>query len=157
MEYIIILLLNYIGISIALLKFFPAGGYSAAHAFIPGLNIITWLKIIKRPWWWILLLLFPGVNFLVGIIMCVELVKAFNLRESKDQILAGALGFIYLPYLGFSSDLKYVGPEDWTKKKKTKTREWSEAIIFAVIAASIIRTYFWKHIQFQPRPWKNHF
>lgn len=142
MEYIIILLLNYIGISVALLKFFPAGGQSAAHAFIPGLNIITWLKVIKRPWWWIFLLLFPGVNFLVGIIMCVELVKAFNLRESKEQILAGALGFIYLPYLGFTTELEYVGPEDWTKKKKTKTREWSEAIIFAVIAASIIRTYF---------------
>ena len=142
MEYLIILLINYIGISIALMKFFPAAGYSAAHAFIPGLNILTWLKVINRPWWWIFLLIFPGVNFLLGIVMCVELAKAFGYLESKDQILAGAIGFIYLPKLSRDEKLVYVGPEDWTKKKKTKVREWSEAIIFAVIAASIIRTYF---------------
>ncbi|MBT6439041.1 MAG: hypothetical protein HOK72_04995, partial [Flavobacteriales bacterium] len=142
MEYLIILLVNYIGVSIALVKFIPAAGYSASHAFIPGLNILTWLKVIKRPWWWILLLIFPGVNFLLGIVMCVELAKAFGYLESKDQILAGAFGFIYLPMLSKDKKLIYVGPEDWTKKKKTKVREWSEAIIFAVIAASIIRTYF---------------
>ena len=62
MEYLIILLVNYIGVSIALMKFIPAAGYSGSHAFIPGLNILTWLKIVKRPWWWILLLIFPGVN-----------------------------------------------------------------------------------------------
>ena len=142
MEYLIILLVNYIGVSIALMKFIPAAGYSGSHAFIPGLNILTWLKIVKRPWWWILLLIFPGVNFLLGIVMCVELAKAFGYLESKDQILAGAFGFIYLPILSKDKKLIYVGPEDWTKKKKTKVREWSEAIIFAVIAASIIRTYF---------------
>lgn len=142
MEYLIILLVNYIGVSIALMKFIPAAGYSVSHAFIPGLNILTWLKIIKRPWWWIFLLIFPGVNFLLGIVMCVELAKAFGYLESKDQILAGAFGFIYLPMLSKDKKLIYVGPEDWTKKKKTKVREWSEAIIFAVIAASIIRTYF---------------
>jgi len=142
MEYIIILVLNYIGLSIALLKFLPAAGQLGSHAFVPGLNIITWLKVIKRPWWWIFLLIFPGVNFLLGIVMCVELAKAFGYLESKDQILAGAFGFIYLPMLSKDKKLIYVGPEDWTKKKKTKVREWSEAIIFAVIAASIIRTYF---------------
>jgi len=142
MEYLIILLINYIGISIALMKFFPAAGHSSSHSLIPGLNIITWLKVIKRPWWWIFLLIFPGVNFLLGIVMCVELAKAFGYLESKDQILAGAFGFIYLPMLSKDKKLIYVGPEDWTKKKKTKVREWSEAIIFAVIAASIIRTYF---------------
>src|SRR3954471_22289834 len=31
---------------------------------------------------------------------------------------------------------------DKTKKKKTATREWVDAIIFAVIAATIIRTFF---------------
>ncbi|MBL4653110.1 MAG: signal peptidase I [Flavobacteriales bacterium] len=141
-EYLIILLVNYIGLSIALFKFFPAADMPVSHAFVPGLNIITWLKVIKRPWWWIFLLIFPGVNFLLGIVMCVELAKAFGYLESKDQILSGILGFIYLPKLSRDEKLIYIGPEDWTKKKKSKTREWSEAIIFAIIAASIIRTYF---------------
>jgi len=32
--------------------------------------------------------------------------------------------------------------KDATKKKKTKTREWVDAIIFAVVAATIIRVFF---------------
>src|SRR3954471_14471296 len=31
---------------------------------------------------------------------------------------------------------------DKTKKKKTATREWVDAIVFAVIAATLIRTFF---------------
>jgi signal peptidase I len=36
----------------------------------------------------------------------------------------------------------FVGPRDWTGKKKTQAREWSESILFAIIAASVIRTFF---------------
>jgi len=32
--------------------------------------------------------------------------------------------------------------KDGTKKKKTKTREWVDAIVFAVVAATIIRVFF---------------
>ena len=32
--------------------------------------------------------------------------------------------------------------KDATKKKKTKTREWVDAIVFAVVAATIIRVFF---------------
>ena len=31
---------------------------------------------------------------------------------------------------------------DANKKKKTKTREWVDAIVFAVVAATIIRVFF---------------
>src|SRR6218665_251543 len=31
---------------------------------------------------------------------------------------------------------------DQPKKKKTKTREWVDAIVFAVVAATIIRVFF---------------
>jgi len=33
--------------------------------------------------------------------------------------------------------------KDATKKKKTKTREWVDAIVFAVVAATIIRVFFY--------------
>ena len=32
--------------------------------------------------------------------------------------------------------------KDANKKKKTKTREWVDAIVFAVVAATIIRVFF---------------
>ncbi|RYD69890.1 MAG: signal peptidase I, partial [Sphingobacteriales bacterium] len=40
-------------------------------------------------------------------------------------------------------DLKFwQKKKDITKKKKTKTREWVDAIVFAVVAATIIRVFF---------------
>ncbi|MFM7727003.1 MAG: S26 family signal peptidase, partial [Flavobacteriales bacterium] len=41
-------------------------------------------------------------------------------------------------------NLSYVGPRDWTGKKKSMMREWTEALLFAVIAASAIRTFFFE-------------
>lgn len=40
--------------------------------------------------------------------------------------------------------IQFVGPRDWAGKKKTQAREWSESILFAIIAASVIRTFFFE-------------
>src|ERR1035437_3544568 len=127
---------------IGLWKLFPLAGEASWKALIPGYNFIVWLKIIKKPWWWIFLIITPGVNFLMYVIMCVLTAKAFNKRSTQNKIIACLAGFIYLPYIGFQSDTKYVGPEDMSKKKPSITREWTEAILFAVIAATVIRTFF---------------
>lgn len=127
---------------IGLWKLFPLAEEAGWKAFIPIYNFIVWLKIIKKPWWWIFLIITPGVNFLMYAIMCFLLAKAFNKRSTQDKIIASLLGFIYLPYIGFQKDTKYVGPEDPSKRKPSIAREWTEAILFAVIAATVIRTFF---------------
>jgi signal peptidase I len=73
--------------------------------------------------------------------MLVELVKCFNKFKLWEQFLAVVLPFIYLPYLGFSSDETYVDPDKRPVIKKGFVREWVDAIIFAVVAATIIRTF----------------
>lgn len=139
--YLIIVIAYLLSIFASAFKFFEKAGLNPTHGFIPVYNLLVWLKVIQRPWWWIFLLLFPGVNFIMGIVMNVEMAKAFNKRSTQEQWLAGALGIVYLPYLAFQ-DIEYVGPQDWSKTKKSTAREWGEAIIFAIVAASIIRSYF---------------
>jgi signal peptidase I len=118
-------------------------GQNASLGFVPILNFFPFLKMIKRPWWWFLLLLCPGVNLLVLVIMNIELGIAFNKRSTKDQWFFGALPWVALPMLAFKEkEQTFVGPRDWTGKKKSGMREWGEAIVFAVIAASVIRTFF---------------
>jgi signal peptidase I len=129
---------------IGLWKLFPLAGQAGWKAFVPFYHFIIWLKVIKKPWWWIFLIITPGVNFLMVAIMSLLTVKAFNKRSLTDQTLAFLVGFIYLPYIAFQKDLTYVGPEDPTKRKPSVLREWSEAIIFAVIAATVIRTFFFE-------------
>ena len=120
-----------------------AGIGMEALGYIPIVNFIPFLKMIKRPWWWFLLLLCPGVNLLMLVVMNVELGITFGKRSTKDQWIFGALPWYAFPQLAFKEkDVLYVGPRDWTGKKKSMGREWGEAIVFAVVAASVIRTFF---------------
>ena len=129
---------------IGLWKLFPLAGEQSWKACIPLYNFIVWLKIIKKPWWWIFLIITPGVNFLMVAIMYLLTAKAFNKRSFSEKAIAFFLGFVYLPYLGFQKETKYVGPEDRSKQKPSITREWTEAIVFAVVAATVIRTFFFE-------------
>lgn len=139
---LIIWLLLLVAIFVALSKIFVKAGEDSWKAFVPGLNFYVWLKIIEKPWWWLFLLIFPGPNVLMLMIMCVNLATVLDRRESKDVVLAAFVPFIYLNMLGFDEKVKYVGPIDRKKFKKTSTQEWRDAILFAIVAASIIRTYF---------------
>ena len=129
---------------IGLWKLFLLAGVEGWKAFIPFYNFIIWLKLIKKPWWWIFLIITPGVNFLMYGIMCLLLAKAFNKRSFQEKAFAFLFGFIYLPYIAFQKNTKYVGPEDISKLKPSILREWTEAIVFAVVAATVIRTFFFE-------------
>ncbi|UTW65518.1 S26 family signal peptidase [bacterium SCSIO 12643] len=138
---LIITLLLLIAMFVALYKLFPKAGYKGWYAFIPIYNFVIWLKVIEKPWWWIFLLLFPGPNVLMLMIMSVNTGTVFGYREPKDVAFGGLLPFIYLPYLAFKEDPTHIGPIDRERYPKTSAMEWRDAILFAVVAASIIRTY----------------
>ena len=110
--------------------------------FIPILHFLPMLKIIGRPWYWFLLLLVPGVNLIMLVIVNVEMGIVFNQRSAGSQWKFGALPWYALYELAFQKkEEKYVGPRNWKDKKKSWGREWGEAILFAVVAASIIRSF----------------
>lgn len=129
--------------SITLPSLLKRAGLSSTLGYIPIANFFPFLKMIKRPWWWFFLLLSPGVNLLMLVIINVELGIAFGKRKPGEQWFFGALPWYALFKLAYQEkEVAYVGPRDWTGKKKSFGREWGEAIVFAVIAASVIRTFF---------------
>lgn len=123
-------------------KIFQKAGKPAWKGFIPIYHFLVWLKIMRKPWWWIFILIVPGINFLMLIIMHIELARAFGQRSLPQYVIAIFLPFITLATLAFKNDVVYTGLPDYKKQKKSKSREWAEAIVFAVIAATIIRTFF---------------
>ena len=137
----ILLILMWLGIRIGLGLFFKKADVQLWKAFVPIYSTLIWLKLIKKPKWWVFLSFIPVVNIVLGIGMIVELLNSFGRRNVVEHVLASALGYIYLPYLALTKELEYTGPVDYTNQKKSRIREWSEAIFFAVIAASIIRTF----------------
>jgi len=124
----------------SLYKLFPRADRKSWEALIPGYNIWVWLKITNKPWWYLILLILPGVNVLMLMIMSVNLSTVYGKRSTTDVTLSALVPFVYLPYLAVQNP-DYVGPIDKSKREKIWWREWRDAILFAVVAASIIRTY----------------
>ncbi len=123
-------------------KIFEKAGQPKWAGFIPVYNLLIMLRVIKKPWWWILILIIPGVNFLLIIVMHIELVRAFGLRTMPHYLAAAFVPPFSLAYIAFKPEIVYTGLPDYKKEKKSFSREWAEAIVFAVIAATIIRTFF---------------
>lgn len=126
---------------IGLYKIFEKAGYPGWKALIPFYNYTIWLKIIHKPKWWLFFLVLPFINMIVLLLMRAELANHFGKHGFGHHLIAWLFPFIYLPYLGFHPQVKYVGYSDKNKLKKSAIREWADAIVFAVIAATIIRTF----------------
>ena len=120
---------------------FKDAGVSPWKSLIPIYNYFEWNKIIDKPWWWLALMLVPYINMFMVMLMLVETAKCYSKQDLGSQALAVLFPYAYLPYLGLSEKEKYIQPENRVRAKKSVAREWTDAIIFAVVAASIIRIF----------------
>ena len=75
---------------------------------IPIYNTIVLLRIVGKPWWWILLMLIPIVNIIFAIWMTNLLSKSFG-KDEGFTIGLILLSFIFYPILGFGN-ARYHGP-----------------------------------------------
>ena len=134
-------LLFFILTIVGLWKMFEKAAYPGWIVLIPFYNFYIWLKIIKKPLWWYIFIIIPFINVFTVMLMIVELVKCFKKYGLFEQAISVIVPFFYLPYIGFNKKDAYLNPDNRPVIKKTAVREWADAIIFAVIAATIIRTF----------------
>jgi len=136
-----ILLIIIVATVAGLWKIFEKAGEKGWKALIPIYNYYIWLKILKRPWWWIFIFLIPGVGFMMLMVVSAITGVAFKKRNAWEMLISGILFFVYLPYFGWGKE-QFQLPDDIKKIKQSVAHEWMEAIVFAVLAATIIRTFF---------------
>ena len=121
-------------------KLYKKANQKTWAAFIPLYNAYILMKIIGRKWWLIFLLFLPVINVLMLIVIWVETVRSFGKNSYIDTVLAViSLGF-YSYYLNYFSDVKYV--ENRSLNPKSSSGEWTNSIIFAIIAATFVHNYF---------------
>lgn len=168
MGLLLFIIVIYVLLSISLPKVFQKAGFEGKKAFIPGVNMGILAEIVGRKrshaWW----LLFPIVNIFILAGLCIDLVRSFGKYRFIDSVLAVIAAPIYNFYLGTNDKEKYIGPaykleKEYKNKiqeakkagkkielerlerknpyKKGPIREWTEAIIFAVFAATFIRMF----------------
>jgi len=86
--------LAFIALMIASLwKVFTKAGQPGWASIIPIYNFIVILQIIGKPWWWIIGMIIPFVNFVVFIMLAIELARVFG------KGIGYAIGLILLPFV----------------------------------------------------------
>ncbi len=93
---------------VAMWKIFTKAGQPGWASLIPFYNIWVMLEIVGRPGWWLILMLIPGVNLIIGIIVMVDLAKSFG-KETGFAIGLILLPYIFFLILGFGN-AQYRGP-----------------------------------------------
>ena len=121
-------------------KLYVKAGRKAWEAAIPVYNGIVLMKIINRPWWWVLLLFLPIINLLMFPVVWVETIRSFGKNKLWDTwLVILSLGF-YIYYINYIEDVKHISER--SLKPKTGLGEWVSSIVFAIVAATFVHTYF---------------
>ncbi len=103
---------TYVGIIvffiICMWRIYTKAGKPGWASIIPIYGNLVFLEIIGKPWWWLLMLFIPFVNFVFLIWGANLLSKSFGKAEGFTAGLI-ILSFIFMPILAFGS-AKYIGP-----------------------------------------------
>lgn len=121
-------------------KLYVKAGRKAWEAAIPVYNAIVLMQIINRPKWWVILLFIPVINLLMFPVVWVETIRSFGRTSLLDTwLVILTLGF-YIYYVNYALDVKYV--EGRSLDPKSALGEWVSSIVFAIVAATLVHTYF---------------
>ncbi|WP_268847618.1 signal peptidase I [Flavobacterium aestivum] len=121
-------------------KLYKTAGRKAWEAAIPVYNAIVLMKIIGRPTWWTILLFIPIINLIMFPVIWVETIRSFGKKTFIDTLLViGTFGF-YIFYLNYTQTLAY--EPDRNLNPEHKAADTVSSLIFAVIVATIVHTYF---------------
>ncbi|MFT3980544.1 MAG: signal peptidase I [Ferruginibacter sp.] len=137
----IIFIIGTLGWHIGLYGMFKKAGIAPWKALIPFYN--TWCMVekmqLKKVWFFLQLI--PIAGQFITIWICIKFVEHFGRFGVLHHAATVFIPFIYFPYLGFSKNERYAGKKVVENYKKSAAREWIDAAAFAVVAATLIRTF----------------
>lgn len=139
MVYDILLVVYFLGCLLGLWFVFKKAGTKPWYALVPVYNIVVWIKVCGKRWPWYIYFLIPAINVFTFLLMVVETAKMFKRYGFWEQTFAVIFPWIYLPILGLSPKMQYVDPKEQKPHKVGQVRDWLDAIVFALVAAVIIR------------------
>jgi signal peptidase I len=134
--FIVIQVLHFLGTW----KLYVKAGRKAWEAAIPIYNGVILMQIINRPKWWIVLLFVPVVNLLMFPVIWIETIRTFRFYKKLDSLLVILTLGLYIFYINYATDATYNAER--SLKPRSEVGEWVSSITFAIIAATIVHTYF---------------
>jgi signal peptidase I len=130
--------------SFGLAKMFRKAGVAEWKAYIPFYNTWVMQELAERPKHWVFWQFIPVVGWFISPGIFIEFVKLFGRFTFLEHTLAALFAPFYFPYLGYNDKIRYIGPIGARRYKKPGWREWVDAAIFAIVAATLIRTFIFE-------------
>lgn len=130
--------------SFGLAKLFTKAGGQAWKAYVPFYNTWVMQEIAQRPKHWVFWQFIPVVGWFITPGIFIEFAKVFGKFSLGHHTLAALLAPFYFPWLAAQKDTRFIGAEAVRKHKKAGWREWVDAAIFAIVAATLIRTFIFE-------------
>lgn len=138
---LLLFILASIGVLIGLYGMFQKAGIAPWKALVPFYNTWCMVEKMKLKKIWFFLQLIPIAGQFVTIWINIKFVEHFGRFDLWHHFLTVFVPFIYFPYLGYSKMERYAGEMVVKNYKKGFIREWIDAAVFAIVAATLIRTF----------------
>ncbi len=137
----IIFILATLGWHIGMYGMFKKAGIEGWKAFVPFYN--TWCLVQKMELkkYWFFFQFVPIAGQFITIWITIKFVEHFGRFGFWHHAATVLFPFLYFPYMGFSKKERYAGTAVVRNYKKSTAREWIDAAAFAVVAATLIRTF----------------
>lgn len=121
-------------------KLYVKAGRKAWEAAVPVYNAVILMQIINRPKWWVVLLFIPIVNLIMFPVVWVEILRSFGKKTVTDTVLGVVTLGLYIYYINYFENVTYI--PNRSLKPTSEAGETVSSILFAVVVATIIHTYF---------------
>ena len=109
-------------------RYLVAAGRQPWEALLPIYNVYVMIRVIERPWWWLILVLLPGVGNVMMIVILYELLHVFRLGTLKNILITVLTAGLYMAYLSYAEELHYQGRD--IKHMRKHVSELLASIIF---------------------------
>lgn len=83
-------------------KVYEKAGQPGWAVIVPFYNLLIFLKIINKPWWWFLMFFIPVVNIVFGIIAVHRLSRSFG-KDGGFTVGLIFLNIIFLAIMAFDN------------------------------------------------------
>jgi len=136
-----IFILGALGWHIGMYGMFKKAGISPWKAIVHFYNTWCLVSTMNLKKYWFFLQLVPIAGQFITIWITIKFVEHFGRFGIGHHALTVLFPFAYFPYLGFAKNERYAGEVVVKNYKKTAVREWIDAAAFAIVAATLIRTF----------------
>ncbi|MCF3107795.1 signal peptidase I [Niabella sp. CC-SYL272] len=141
--YLISILLVFLP-SFGLAPLFKKAGQASWKAYIPFYNTWVMQEITGRPKHWVFWQFIPVVGWFITPGIFIEFAKVFCRFSFADHFFAALFAPFYFPWLARNKDARFIKAEGVKHHQKPAWREWVDAAIFAVVAATLIRIFIFE-------------